>query len=306
MTTIAILGATGHIGKALAAELNMNPNVELLLYARRPDAIKGGLDISEFGKQSFDVVINAVGAGTPVGVRDMGTEIFTVTETIDNSVLAVLENLPDALYLFLSSGAVYGTDFTKPAQKDSVNRLPINTLDPSYFYGLSKINAEAKHRGHSDLNIIDLRVFSFFSRFIDLEARFFITDAIHAIQNRTVLKTSQQDINRDFVTPPDLVHLISCCIKTWRSSNIPVNATCDVYSKAPAGKFDLLNQIKAHFPFEYELEDDAGLVSTGPKSNYYSLDNSADAWGYTPEFTSIDGVLRELSDLLATPYNLSS
>lgn len=300
MTTIAILGATGHIGKALAAEFNMNPNVELLLYARRPDAIKGGLDISEFGKQSFDVVINAVGAGTPAGVRDMGTEIFTVTETIDNSVLAVLENLPDALYLFLSSGAVYGTDFNKPAQKNSANKLPINTLDPSHFYGLSKINAEAKHRGHRDLNIIDLRVFSFFSRFIDLKARFFVTDAIHAIQNGTILKTSKQNITRDFVTPPDFAHLISCCIKTWENSDTPVNATCDVYSRATAGKFDLLNRIKAKFPFDYELEDDAGLVSTGPKSNYFSLDHKANAWGYTPEFASIDGVLRELSDLLAT------
>jgi nucleoside-diphosphate-sugar epimerase len=301
MTTIAILGATGHIGKALAAELSKDPNIELLLYARRPDAIKGGIDITEFGKQPFDVVINAVGAGTPAGVRDMGAEIFTVTEAVDNSVLAVLENNPEALYLFLSSGAVYGTDFTKPAKKNTVNKLPINTLDPSHFYGLSKINAEAKHRGHSDLNIIDLRVFSFFSRFIDLEARFFITDAIRAIQNGTVLKTFRKDITRDFVTPPDFAHLINCCIKTWRNSDTPVNATCDVYSKATAGKFDLLKQIKADFPFDYELEDDAGLVSTGPKSNYYSLDHRAEAWGYAPEFTSVEGVLRELSDLLATP-----
>jgi nucleoside-diphosphate-sugar epimerase len=301
MTTIAILGATGHIGKALAAELIADPNIELLLYARRPDAIKGGLDITEFGKQPFDVVINAVGAGTPAGVRDMGADIFTVTETVDNQVLAVLKSFPQALYLFLSSGAVYGTDFTKPARKDSANILPINALNPSHFYGLSKINAEAKHRGHSDLNIIDLRVFSFFSGFIDLEARFFITDAIHAIQDGTVLETSRQDIIRDFVTPSDFVHLISCCIKTWRTSDTPINSACDVYSKAPAGKFDLLNRIKADFPFEYELEDDAGLVSTGPKSNYYSLDRSAQAWGYMPEFTSIDGVLRELSDFLVTP-----
>ena len=300
MTTIAILGATGHIGKALATELNADPNVELLLYARRPDAILGGIDIAEFGKLPFDVVINAVGAVTPAGVRELGAEIFTVTETVDNSVLAVLNNFPKALYLFLSSGAVYGTDFTKPARKDTVNKLPINALDPSHFYGLSKINAEAKHRGHSELNIIDLRVFSFFSRFIDLEARFFITDAIHAIQDGTVLKTSRQDIIRDFVTPPDFAHLINCCIKTWRNSDTPVNAALDVYSKATVGKFDLLNQIKADFPFDYDLEDDAGLVSTGPKSNYYSLDHSAEDWGYTPEFTSIDGVLRELSDLLAT------
>lgn len=301
MTTIAILGATGHIGTALAAEFSKDPNVELLLYARRPDAIQGGLDIAAFGKQPFDVVINAVGAGTPAGVRDLGAKIFTVTETVDNTVLTVLKNNPEALYLFLSSGAVYGTNFTKPAQVDSVNKLPINTLEPRHFYGLSKINAEAKHRGHSDFNIIDLRVFSFFSRFIDLEARFFITDTIHAIRNGTVLKTSRQDIIRDFVTPSDFADLVGCCIKTWRNSAAPINTSCDVYSKAAGGKFDLLKRIKADFPFDYELEDDAGLVSTGPKANYYSLDHRAEAWGYMPEFTSIDGVLRELSDFLINP-----
>ena len=131
-----------------------------------------------------------------------------------------------------------------------------------------------------------------------MDARFFVTDVIKAIRDKTVLKTSRQDIIRDFVTPPDFAHLIDCCIKTWRNSDAPLNATCDVYSKAITGKFKLINKIKQDFPFDYELEDDAGLVSTGPKSNYYSLDHRAQAWGYAPKHSSVEGVICELSNLL--------
>ena len=39
-------------------------------------------------------------------------------------------------------------------------------------YALSKINSEIKHRKLKHLNIIDLRLFSFFSRFMNLKSKF--------------------------------------------------------------------------------------------------------------------------------------
>ena len=96
---------------------------------------------------------------------------------------------PACRYLFLSSGAAYGSSFNEPANMEI--RQPvvaINDLSPHEWYGVAKLHAECRHRSHPELPIIDIRVFNYFSRTQDISARFLITDILRAIRDKTVLE----------------------------------------------------------------------------------------------------------------------
>lgn len=130
MKRVAILGASGQIGKGLTLELMREH--ELLLFARDTNRAKTFLSthqaadssievlpLQEFGKARFDAVVNAIGPGDPRLIRAMGAEIFRVTERFDNLVLDHLERYPDTIYVNLSTGAVYGKTYTEAATERS-------------------------------------------------------------------------------------------------------------------------------------------------------------------------------------------
>ena len=311
MTRVAILGASGHIGRSLAAAMGgfEGGGAELFLYARKPDAvadfvsaqkIKGAhvLEIGRFGIDPVDVVINAVGAGDPARVQALDSGIFHLTEEFDNRVLDYLGKRPEALYVNMSSGAVYGSDFAEPARDNSVHAVPVNRLEPSRFYSIAKLNAEAKHRAHPGLNIVDLRVFSYFSRFIDISGRFFMAELARALMDKQTFVTTPVEMDRDHLVPADMVRLIECVIGRWRSGVGPVNAALDCYTLAPSGKFELLEGLKSELGLRYEISGHLEtLAPTGAKSRYYSTSRRAAEWGYRPRFTTIEGVLSELRAL---------
>ncbi len=77
MADIAILGASGQIGRGLALEFSRSASHRLALYTRNPDALvrsaaglgfpRPGIDqvlpLDRFGEVAVDAVINAVGDG---------------------------------------------------------------------------------------------------------------------------------------------------------------------------------------------------------------------------------------------------
>lgn len=300
---IAILGATGHIGRSLVNCLLVDKSRIVTAYARRPEAIKPGVEIrhtEEFGKHPFDVVINCIGVGDPARVRALGADIFQLTEDFDRRILDCLDRHNEALYINMSSGAVFGTSFETPVTADSRFPEVIDDDDPAEWYGMAKRRAEAAHRARSELNIVDIRVYSYFSRFIDLSGRLFIVDLVNAVRDRTVLRTQPDESIRDYATPLDLLQLIDRIISGWVLS--PVNAALDLYSKAPVGKFELLDAISSAFDLRWEIVADAGVISsTGAKRVYYSENDVAGEWGYMPRFDSRDGVVHELSGLMKAP-----
>ncbi len=158
-------------------------------------------------------------------------------------------------YIFLSSGAVYGGNYQEPVNKDTVAIIDINNLKSTDWYAISKLHAEAKHRSLSELSIIDVRVFNYFSHTQDMNARFLITDIVRAIKNKKVFKTSEDNIIRDFITPPDFYRLLQAIINFK-----PINRAVDCYTKSPISKFDLLDGLGDKLGLEYEIDNNNTII----------------------------------------------
>ena len=306
MKKIAILGATGYIGKSLALEfLSTDHLFDISLFSRSKNKLdefikKNKLDksrvgthsLSNFNELPYDVIINCTGIGDTALQKESLSKIFTVTEEMDTLVLNYLEKNPKTLYINLSSGAVFGKNFDKAITQETKTILNINDLQLSEYYSIAKINAEAKHRAMKDLNIVDLRVFAFFSRFVDIKAEFFMSEVIDCLINKKTLLTNNADMVRDYITPKDLSSLISLVIKQGA-----MNDFFDVYSKKSITKFKLLDFLKERYGLKYEFKEQAGHKKDFSKNIYYSRNKKAEQMGYIPEFTSLEGIAYEINQM---------
>lgn len=306
---IAILGATSQIARDLIISFSAAEDPKLHLFARRPDEVEQWLasvglagrypvdEFPEFSKQEFDAVINFVGVGNPAQAVAMGSSIFDITLRFDELVLNYLQTHPSCRYLFLSSGAAYGSHFSEPANSDTRAIVAINNLSPHEWYGVAKLHAECRHRAHPELSIFDIRVFNYFSRTQDISARFLISDILRAIRDKMVLKTSPDYIVRDFLHPSDFYKLVNSLLAAPAT-----NTAVDCYTLAPIDKQTLLVAMEEKFGLQYEVTAATAAVNaTGAKPHYYSRNKRAADFGYTPTLTSLDGVLREAKIILQGP-----
>lgn len=304
---IAILGATSHIAKDLVLSVAAKNSHELVLYARRPDVVcqwlvsvglTGRYEVADFAAfssdQHFDAILNFVGVGNPAQALAMGATIFDVTLTYDEMALAYVRQHPECKYIFLSSGAAYGSSFEAPVDENTKAVIAINNLQPQDWYGVAKLYAECRHRALPHLPIVDIRVFNYFSHTQNMEARFLVTDILRAIRDKTVLKTSSDFIVRDFIHPSDFYSLVNAAI-----SAPATNAVVDAFSKAPIDKPTLLKMMQDKFGLRFETTSHTTSVNaTGGKPNYYSLNKNAANFGYQPEMTSKAGLLLECESTL--------
>ena len=77
---IAILGANGHVGRALAAELKSL--CELYLFAR----ISGYNQYADLFKSEYDAIINCVGVGNSDSIKNAPLKVMEVTEYFDELI----------------------------------------------------------------------------------------------------------------------------------------------------------------------------------------------------------------------------
>jgi nucleoside-diphosphate-sugar epimerase len=301
MKKIAILGATSQIARDLIVSILTTEGNHLHLFARRPSEVKSWLDsigkashfqideFSEFAKHEFDAVINFVGVGNPAQAVAMGNTIFEVTLRFDEMVLEYLHTHRSCRYLFLSSGAAYGSSFFEPANIETKATVSVNNLAPNEWYGVAKLHAECRHRAHPELAIFDIRVFNYFSHSQDLEARFLITDILRSIRDKTTLRTSPEHIVRDYLHPSDFYQLVHSLLSAPET-----NAVIDCYSLAPIDKLTLLASMHDQFGLTYELTvENTAVNSTGTKPYYYSTNKRAADFGYSPKLSSLNGLMRE-------------
>lgn len=299
---IAILGATSQIAKDLVLSFSAQSSHALVLYARRPAVVKQWLAsvglsdryaVADFvafnADEHFDAILNFVGVGNPAQAAVMGASIFDVTLRYDEMALDYVRQHPDCRYIFLSSGAAYGASFDEPVNKNTKAVVAINNLQPQDWYAVAKLHAECRHRSLPHLPIMDIRVFNYFSHTQDIAARFLMTDILRAIRDKAVLKTSPDDIVRDYLHPSDFHQLVNALI-----SAPAANAVVDCYSRAPIDKKNLLAAMQAQFGLQYEISQASVSVNaTGNKPHYYSRNTRAADFGYQPTLTSLEGIVQE-------------
>ena len=301
-SNISILGATGHIGKNLSIYFGKDKNFELFLFARdekKLDKIltqyesKNNFSIrkyDEFNDSRYDAVINCVGLSNPADIAVAEEESLETTETFDVLTLEYLKNFPKTKLINFSSGAVYGGQFSSPIKYTTLIDKNFNYMNIKSNYALATIRSEIKHRTLKNLNIIDLRLFSFFSRFINLDAKFLMCEMISSIMQNKKFLTDETDIYRDYIHPKDLFLYVKKCM-----AKDSLNDVFDICSKKPIGKFELLNFLKEKYGLQYEINSRVKFSNpTGFKRNYYSESRKAESLGYKPEYSSIDTILDEL------------
>lgn len=301
---IAIFGASGHIGKNIIYYLKDEPGIKMFCFSRTTEKVENIISstgakncfsktYSEFSKIQYHAIINCIGIGDPAILRKAQDEIFILTEYYDNLILDCLKKNKSIVYINLSSGAVYGTDFRKPVDISSKTSIEVNNITTGDHYRIAKLNSEVKHRSLSDLNIIDLRIFGFFSRFIDLKKEFLLCEIITCIRDKKEFVTGTDNIFRDYIHPLDFVKIIKKCIT---SENI--NQPFDISSKAPISKFEILGFYREHYNLRFRTEPEAEFSSiTGNKVNYYSTSNNLDIIKFKPEYSSAECIEMETNEL---------
>ena len=301
---IAIFGANSQIAKDTILFFLNQKEIKLFLFVRNIASLEEWsinsklhnnckiLEYSSFSNnQKFNIIINFVGVADPEKLKILGNDIFEITEKFDDMAIEYLKANKGTKYIFLSSGAVYSSSCQEPVSEDTVARININNLISSDWYAIAKLYAEAKHRSLVDYSIVDIRVFNYFSHSQDLNSRFLITDIVRALKNNKVLKTSSQNVVRDYITPPDFYNLMKAVI-----NSTSINMAIDCYTKSPVAKFDLLSELERRFGLQYEIDKSVDLVNaTGAKLNYYSTNKIAKNMGYRPKNTSKDGIIQEIN-----------
>lgn len=290
---VAIIGAASHIAKGLIFFLKDDQSIELHLYARNLEKVKSFSmlidyknpilkQFSEFNDDRIDIIINCIGI-TYTSILDTFSEnVFELTEKFDHLILDYIRKNRKTTYINFSSGAVYGTLFNQPASITTKTSIDVNNIRTEDYYRIAKLNSEAKHRSFDYLNIIDLRIFGYFSRFIDLTKNYLIADIISSIKEKRTLKTSPNSIIRDYIHPIDLSNIIKACFEDKK-----INQAIDVKSLKPISKMGILNFFKQNHDLKFEIiEDYGGHSATGEKLNYYSENNNIEIIKYVPKYTS--------------------
>jgi nucleoside-diphosphate-sugar epimerase len=299
---IAVLGATGHIGRALAHFID-HDRFDVTLVGRdrgRTAAVaaaaglptRAAADWDALGSEGFDALVNCAGIGDPGQVSSDPAAVYELTAWLDAVCLGYLRQHPDSTLVNMSSGAVYGRDFAEPARDETELRLAVNALGDQDHYGLAKLASEGRHRA-SGLPVVDLRVFGFFSRFADLERPYLVNDMVRAVLSGTELSTGAAEIWRDFIGPRDLSRLVEHCVEQPAGGR-----ALDVVSMAPVSKAELLEAFAHEFGLAYRTESPTSTSATGVKTRYYSESRKALATGWSPRLTALEAVLAEARHLL--------
>lgn len=175
-----------------------------------------------------------------------------------------------------------------------MNSIRVNHIATEDYYAIARLNAEAKHRAFNGLRIIDLRIFSYFSRFADLTDGYFITEVIDCVLKKRVLVTDNVNIIRDYIHPEDLFSIIRKCMDAGK-----INVAFDVTSAKPVEKSEILDYFSSVYGLRYEISRSLNHVSpTGLKNIYCSNYNNAACIGYKPTFSSMDAIKQESKYIL--------
>ncbi len=276
---VAILGASGHVANNLYRCFR-DDKAKIYQFSRTviEDAFVNGYFFNpyeDFSYYDYDAIINCVGFANPALIETAGVEILTVTEKYDNMCLNYLKEHPSTKYVYISSG------------------IAGNKIDTENLYQISKIYSEWKHRALPNLNIIDIRLFSFFTRYSNLEDSFFMSQLVKAVKDKTEFVTDESIMWRDYINPKDLYALIKLCLQEEK-----INDWFNTYSLKPIEKFEILEYFQGKYHLRVKYIDKYTGFSSSNNNSYYAKYMKSIKVNYKPTYTSLDTIKGESEFLL--------
>ncbi len=296
---IAILGATGYVGRSLARLWSGQRSDRLFLFARSPEALVTESwpahvtcqSLDRFNASEFELVVNSIGAGDPARVEALGSEIIDITRLWDERFLSTKS--PNTRYVFLSSGAVHGSRLDQAIDEVAAPKPNVASNSP---YAQAKIDAEVRHRLKSDWPILDIRIFGFADASVPQSGTYFLSDLARCVARRELLVTSPEDMIRDYAGAAEL----SALIAAWETSGTR-NGAFDLYTQCPVAKSELVDLAVSRYGLEVRYQSQIRSSPTGKKPVYVSASRrAASEIGYEPRRRAID-VVREAMDELRQP-----
>jgi nucleoside-diphosphate-sugar epimerase len=289
--SVAILGANSQMALDYIDLESIRGRGNLYLFSRmenieRLKNIIGrgvkSLPYSEFQNHRFDLIINFIGSSDQIKVRELGKKYLEICKKFDDMVLDYLHINKDCQYIFISSGASYGQIFERgPANENSKSTFSTFNNSTDDFYGLTKYLIEKEHSDQQDLNIVDLRVFSYIDKNLNINSSMFVPSLARAIIKKEVFETSNNDMFRDYSCAEDIYAFID----GLKPSSMGVY---DLISTKKISKFELLEALKGSVDVKFVNCSYYG----GGKKYYYSESNSAEKIGFKPKYSSMDNILR--------------
>lgn len=249
MKKVLILGSTSHIAKGLIHFFKENSNYILSTCCRKlscKDSNDNNLIFDcDFYYYKPDVIINCVGKGSPKNISTISFQDINDYNEIDSSIIKYCEIYKDTIYINLSSWVV---------NKD------IKPDHRHYKYFINKKYLEMKHRLLEHLNIIDLRIPAYFSRWIDLDSGFLISNILRKLKYGTDFKISETNDWLYYCTPEFLFKYIDNIIsadKIIPNSEIDLEYIIDRLSlKTLLDFFGIKNSLsKNKFELESSLDN---------------------------------------------------
>lgn len=293
---IAILGASGHLSKCAFWALAQDKENKFFLFSRSktrlqqlysqfPQSKKMYFEGYErFTEFDYDLIFNGIGNWDSKDQES--NHIFQVTEYYDNLIMDYQTIHPKSISIHISSGAAYANDFKHPVDNDTKTAICINHFTVGDYYSIAKINSEAKHRAFSNLNIVDIRLFGFFSRYMSLEYPYFLSGLIRSAKEHHTFKAVGGDFWRDYIHMDDfaiLLHKIA--------EQKVINTAIDAWSKAPISKNEIIRLFVEKYNLQIETDMAGKISKTGLKPYYYSKQQNDI---YIPKYTSLETIEHEL------------
>ena len=212
---------------------------------------------------------------------------MAVTAEWDLRALEVLRQRPSTGYIFASSGVATGEDFALPREPGA----PLKAPAPGDHYARAKAEAEARHREHGDLSIVDLRLYGFYSAEMGARLGYLVCALLQSLLAGSVLTTDEHDIARDYLHPDDLVSAITAVVRS-----MPLNGAFDLASVAPVRKFELLGRFHEKFDLQWQVKSSTAKPN---KLNYYSRDRALSGYGFVPKLSALEAVIDQATAFLA-------
>ena len=239
---ILFIGGNSHIAKSILAENLFN---EIFIITRNKHKIINFcnsnqistkitfLNYESLKNEKFNLIVNFASPGYPDDINNSKNNIIKFTKDINKRVIKFLLLNKKTKYIFISSGIV---------------NKNITKNDKQYFYYKSKLDIEKNNLSQKGLLIYNLRIYSYISKFIDLNKNFFLSLIINSIKKNKKIEIYNNDFTRDYIGPKELISFIKYVLK-----NDLEKCSIDISSNKFVTKKDLLKFFKKNYQLKYDL-----------------------------------------------------